>query len=151
VAPRQRVILLLLAAVVLVGGIARAASPGDAQPGATETTAETQPATGAGDAGTETAPAEEPKPPPPRVDTIRIRDGGPVGGQKELEYESGETIRLRFVSDAQGEVHIHGFDRYVQVGTSPKTTRFKANLEGIFEVEEHGSGEILATLEIRPK
>ena len=151
--PRQRIVLLLIAAVILVGGIALASTTGgDEESGTPETTAQTQPAQTTGDAGTETAPAEEePKPPPPRVDTIRIRDGGPAGGQKELEYESGDTIRLRFVSDAPGEVHIHGFDRYVQVGTSPRTARFKADLEGIFEVEEHGSGEILATLEIRPK
>ena len=147
--PRQRIVLLLIAAVILVGGIVLAASTGgDSEPGETETTAVTQPQPG----GETTTAAEEPPPPPkPRVETIRIRGGKPAGGEQTLEYESGDTIRLRFVSDARGEVHIHGFDRYVQVGTSPKTTRFKADLEGIFEVEEHGSGEILAMLEIRPK
>ena len=150
--PRQRVVLLLVAAVILVGGIALASSTGgDDEPGSdagATTPAQTEPA---GDAGTQTAPAEEQPKPAPRVETIRIRGGKPVGAQQELEYESGDTIRLRFVSDAPGEVHIHGFDRYVQVGTRPETTRFRASLEGIFEVEEHGTGEILATLEIRPK
>ena len=148
--PRQRIVLLLIAAVILAGGIALAASTGgDDEPGSTAQT--TTPAQTEPDGGGTTTQVEEPKPPPPRVDTIRIRGGKPAGGEKTLEYESGDTIRLRFVSDAPGEVHIHGFDRYVQVGTSPRTTRFKANLEGIFEVEEHGSGEILAMLEIRPK
>ena len=152
-APRQRIILLLIAAVVLVGGIALASSSGgdddDGESPAQTTPAETQ---AAGDGETAADTAEQPAPPPkPRVDTIRIRDGGPVGGEKELRYERGDTIRLRFVSDAPGEVHIHGFDRYVQVGGGAKTTSFKATLEGIFEVEEHGSGEILARLEIRPQ
>lgn len=149
--PRQRIVLLLIAAVILAGGIALAASSGgEEEPeraGTTPPASETQPA------GVETTTAgERPQPPPrPRVDTIRIRGGGPAGGERTLKYERGDTIALRFVSDAPGEVHIHGFDRYVQVGRSPRVTRFKANLEGIFEVEEHGSGEILATLEIRPK
>jgi len=151
VSSRQRVVLLLIAAVILVAGILLAAgSGGDEEPGRTETTAIPPPETTPGENGT----TQQERPPPvprPRVETIRIRGGKPAGGQQELEYESGETIRLRFVSDAEGEVHIHGFDEYVQVGTRPKTTRFKADLEGIFEVEEHGSGEILATLEIRPK
>lgn len=146
-APRQRIVLLLIAAVVLVAGIALAAGTG----GDEDPTAGTPPRTGS--AGVETTAAgEKPTPPPaPRVDTLRIRGGKAAGGQKKLRYESGDTIALRLVADASGEVHIHGFDKYVQVGTSPKITRFKADREGIFEVEEHGSGEILATLEIRPK
>jgi hypothetical protein len=135
---------------VLVAGIALAAGSGGedetGDAGTTPPPAQTEPV------GSQTTTAgEEPRPAGPRVDTIRIRGGGPVGGEKELKYERGDTIALRFVSDAPGEVHIHGFDKYVDVGGSPKITRFKANLEGIFEVEEHGSGEILAKLEIRPK
>jgi hypothetical protein len=151
-APRQRIVLLVIAAVVLVGGIALAASSGGDDDGG-ETSASTQPAAETqAPAGETGAQEEEPAPPPkPRVETIRIQGGAPAGGVQDLRYESGDTIRLRFVSDAPGEVHIHGFDRYVQVGTSPKTTSFKADLEGIFEVEEHGSGEILAKLQIRPQ
>ena len=144
---RQRIVLLLIAAVVLVAGILiAAASGGDDEPGQVDTSTGTPP----GEEGPTTT-TERRKPPAPRVETIRIRDGGPVGGEKTFEYERGDTIRLRFISDAPGEVHIHGFDRYVDVGTRPQVTRFQANLEGIFEVEEHGSGEILAKLEIRPK
>jgi hypothetical protein len=147
---RQRIVLLIIAAVVLAGGIALASSSGgeDGEEGAgTSTPAQTR-----SDGVQTTTDGEQPAPAPePRVDTIRIRDGKPAGGEKELRYERGDTIALRFVSDAAGEVHIHGFDRYVDVGRSPRVTRFKASLEGIFEVEDHGSGEILAKLEIRPK
>ena len=147
---RQRIVLLLIAAVILVAGILIAASSGgdDDEPRQADTTAVTPP----GEEGpTTTTTTEATKPPPPRVQTIGIRGGGPVGGERTFEYERGDTIVLRFVSDAPGEVHIHGFDRYVDIGTRPQVTRFKANLEGIFEVEEHGSGEILAKLEIRPR
>jgi hypothetical protein len=151
-APRQRIVLLIIAAVILVAGIALAASSGgdDGEEEAGDTTPPAQTQAPAAD-GETTGQPTTPQPPPPRVETIRIRDGAPVGGEQELRYERGDTIRLRFVSDAAGEVHIHGFDRYVQVGPSPKTARFRADLEGIFEVEDHGSGEVLAMLEIRPK
>ena len=102
-----------------------------------------------------TGPGEKPKedePKAPRMETIRIRDGKPVGGEKTLRFRRGETIRLRFAADAPGEVHIHGFDQEIGVGPSgDKITRFKASLEGIFEIEDHETGEVLAKLEIRPE
>ena len=152
---RQRIVLLAIAAVVLVGGILLASSSGEEdEPSGGETTAaQTTPA---GTAGEEPATggqqAEEEAPPPPRVETIRMRGRAPVGEPQTLSFERGETIRLRFVSDVAEEVHIHGFDRYVQVPAGgTETARFEASLEGIFEVESHGSGELLAKLEIQPR
>ena len=149
---RQRIVLLLIAAVVLVAGIGVAASTGgedEPEPVAAPTTQpdEANPVDGATQTQTQEAP------PPPRVETIRMRGRAPVGEPKTFRFERGDTIRLRFTSDVAEEVHVHGFDEYVQVpaGGTPKTARFKANLEGIFEVEAHGSGELLAKLEIRPK
>ena len=152
--PRQRIVLLAIAAVVLVAGIALAAgSGGDDEPeqGTTPPVAETQ----APDQATPATPETQTQqaPPPPRVESIRMKGRAPVDEPKTFTYEKGDTIRLRFTSDVAEEVHIHGFDNYVQVpaGETPKTARFKADLEGIFEVEAHSSGEILAKLEIRPK
>ena len=144
---RQRIVLLALAAVVLVAGVVLAAgSGGDDEPEQSGPSTQQQVQT--------TGPGEKPKedePKAPRMETIRIRDGKPVGGEKTLRFRRGETIRLRFAADAPGEVHIHGFDQVVGVGPGgDKITRFKATLEGIFEIEEHGTGEILAKLEIRP-
>jgi hypothetical protein len=158
VTSRQRIVLLALAAVVLVGGIALASlSGGDDEPSsASETTAQQAPetgTTGSGTTGAEEPAEEEPPPAPkPRVETIEMEDRAPVGEPQTLEYERGETIRLRFRSDVAEEVHIHGFDRYVDVPAGgTKTERFEASLEGIFEVESHGSGELLAKLQISPK
>ena len=148
---RQRIVLLGLAAVVLAVGIALAGSSGgDDEPREARTTATTA-APGEHDSAgpVETAP----QPPPPRVETIRMSGRAPVGEPATFTYRSDETIRLRFVSDVAEEVHIHGFDEYVDVpgGRRPRTVRFRARLEGIFEVEAHSSGELLAKLEIRPK
>ena len=152
---RQRIVLLALAAVVLVGGIALATGSGEDDGGAGTTTAapveapaaETQPGDGT---RTDAQPAE---PPQPRVESIRIRDRAPVGEPRTIAYERGDTIRLRFTSNVGEEVHIHGFDEYVDVpaGGRAVTKRLQADIEGVFEVESHGSGELLAELEIRPK
>ena len=80
-----------------------------------------------------------------------MRDRAPVGDPPTLEFDSGDTIRLRFRSNVAEQVHIHGFDRYVDVPAGgTKTDRFEASIEGIFEVEAHGSGELLAKLRIDP-
>ena len=153
--PRQRIVLLAIAAVVLVGGIALAASSGGEDEGSqaqttTPAAAQTQPEEAT---GTPPETQTQEAPPPPRVESVRMKGRAPVGEPKTFEYEKGDTIRLRFTSDVAEEVHVHGFDEYVDVpaGGTPKVARFKANLEGIFEVEAHSSGEMLARLEIRPK
>jgi hypothetical protein len=83
---------------------------------------------------------------------VRIASGQPATGKpRTLKFRNGDTVRLTFRSDAASEVHIHGYDKTVEVpaGGSAKT-RFKANAEGIFEVEDHHSGALLARLEVRP-
>lgn len=150
---KQRIAIVVAAIVILAGGLVLAQSASEEDGG--ERAAQTQPAedptvTAEGSGGT-TAPQTTPAPPAPRVETIRMRGRAPVGEPQTLRFERGDTIRLRFVSDVAEEVHIHGYDRYVQVpaGGSART-RFRANAEGIFEVESHGSGELLAELEVRP-
>lgn len=101
------------------------------------------------------APQQAARPAPavagPTYQRVAVRDGGPVGEVQTVSLKSGETVRLAFRSDAVGEVHIHGYDRYVDLkpGRTVRTS-FPAKLEGIFEVEEHGSGEVLARLRVEP-
>lgn len=154
VSNRQRIVLLAVAAVVLVAGLALAAAGGGDDDAGSETAA-TPTIAPPGEAGGSTTSEEAPEatPAPPRVESIRIRGGGPVGEPRTLRFQRGDTIRLRFTSDAASEVHIHGFDREVQVpaGGRPRTVRFEADLEGIFEIEAHETGEQLAKLQVRPR
>jgi FtsP/CotA-like multicopper oxidase with cupredoxin domain len=86
------------------------------------------------------------------VRTVRVRGGAPVGEVRTLSYRRGDRIRLRITADAPDEVHVHGFDVEKPVGPG-KPARFtiEADIEGRFEVELHGSGTQIATLEVRPK
>src|SRR3982751_159118 len=45
-----------------------------------------------------------------RVPTTCNRNGEPVGGIKQLEYDAGDEIRFEVKSDVADEVHIHGYD-----------------------------------------
>ena len=161
----QRIAVLVAATVVLAGAfvIARGSDDeGGSESARTEgeqTVSQppeegtvTSEGTGGAAAPSNGAPAEtQPAEPAPRVDTVRIQGLGPVGEPKTMTYDSGDTVRLRFRSDQAAEVHLHGYDRTVEVpaGGSARL-RFTADAEGIFEIEEHHSGEVLAKLRVEP-
>jgi hypothetical protein len=147
---KQRATLLILAALAAVAAIVlipmltdedelQEDTPTPAQtattitPGATSTTAERRP------------------PPRSAVKTIAVRDGKPVGGVERLSYDSGETVNFVVTSNAADEVHVHGYDIEQALPAGERArVRFKATLEGIYEVELHGSGEQIAELRVSP-
>lgn len=94
-------------------------------------------------AGPATTPAAAPRP-----------DPGPLlrkGKLTTIKVTRGDTVRLRAVSGAAEELHVHGYDimRELKPG---QTTRlaFKANAEGIFEIELERSGIQVAELRVNP-
>lgn len=87
----------------------------------------------------------------PAIETIVVRDGEPVGGIAELEYDAGEQIRFRVTSNEADEVHVHGYDVEEEIpagGTA--TLSFPADIEGIFEVELHHGEQQIAELRVNP-
>ena len=101
-------------------------------------------------AQTSTAPAP---PPEPARETIELRGGAPVGGVSELTFTKGDQVRITVdLDEPQEDVHIHGYD--IEVLNPQKTADFdfKADIEGIFELEAHGpSGDVvLAEIRVEP-
>lgn len=145
---RQRVALLAGAAVVAVAAFL-VLRPDDDEPAREASQPAVEPPTGA--EPTQTT-AEEPAPrPKPKVTRIQIRGGQPVGGETTVAVENGETIRLLVQSDVADEVHVHGYDLSRPVGPGqPAPIRFKANIEGVFEVELEERAVPIAQLEVRP-
>jgi hypothetical protein len=110
---------------------------------------ETNEATGA----TTTRPADGPESASMggRVPTIVIRDGEPVDGIKQLEYDAGQEIRFEVSSDVADEVHVHGYDLMQEVRAGGTVSfDFPAEIEGIFEVELEGRAEQIAELRVNP-
>lgn len=85
------------------------------------------------------------------VPTIVVRNGEPVGGIQELEFDAGEEIRFRVSSDKAEEIHVHGYDlaKVVPAGGTIEFA-FPAELEGIYEVELEKLGVQIAELQINP-
>lgn len=87
----------------------------------------------------------------PALPTIVVRNGEPVGGPAELEYDAGEQVRFRVQSDAADEVHVHGYDVEEEIPAGGAATlSFPAEIEGIFEVELHESEAQIAELRVNP-
>ncbi|HWM55138.1 MAG TPA: hypothetical protein VNO20_07110 [Solirubrobacterales bacterium] len=87
----------------------------------------------------------------PAISTIIVRNGEPVGGIVELEYDAGEQVRFRVSSDKADEVHVHGYDVEEEIPAGRTATlSFPADIEGIFEVELHGSEKQIAELRVNP-
>jgi len=86
-----------------------------------------------------------------KVPTVVVREGEPVGGIAELEYDAGDQIRFEVTSDVADEVHVHGYDLSEEVKAGGTVSfDFPAEIEGIFEVELEGRAEQIAELQVNP-
>jgi hypothetical protein len=86
-----------------------------------------------------------------KVPTIVVRNGEPVGGIKELEYDAGDQIRFEVTSDVADEVHVHGYDLMQDVPAGGTVSfDFPAEIEGIFEAELEGRKEQIAEIRVNP-
>jgi plastocyanin len=152
----QRIGLIVAAAVAAVIAFVIASPGGDDEgDNAARTTATTETPSGSG-TGTETA-TEPPPPPKPEVTAIRIRGGEVVGGPAEIKAKNGDTVVIVVSADAPDDIHLHGYDIEKKAAPGqPARFRFKANLEGEFEIESHvaedaGRNPLLATLIVEPR
>jgi FtsP/CotA-like multicopper oxidase with cupredoxin domain len=88
----------------------------------------------------------------PRVESIRVQHGKPVGAIKRITVKKGETVRLRVSSaDTTSEVHLHGYDvmREMKPG-QPASFSVPAKIEGVFEVEIEDTKTQIAKLTVEP-
>jgi len=148
----QRVGIVVGAMVVLVVAYLVFSGGGDdnktaSQPAATST--QSTATTGGADTSS-TATSTEPAP-PPAPPTVRVVDAKPQGGIKKLNFNKGDQIRFRVVSDTADEIHVHGYDLMKDVAKGGSVTfSFKGSIDGRFVVELEGHGEQIAELDVQP-
>ena len=101
---------------------------------------------------TASVPAPKPQPKPePAVETIRVVGGEPQGGVMKITVSKDDTVRFKVVSDTAVEVHIHGYDFMEDVEASGSVSfKFKADIEGVFEVELEETKTPIAELTVEP-
>jgi hypothetical protein len=83
--------------------------------------------------------------------TIEIKDGEPVGGIQDLSFTAGDDIRFTVESDADYEIHFHGYDiaKDVKAGGSVSYD-VPATIEGVFEVEIEDTATQIAEITVNP-
>jgi len=90
---------------------------------------------------------------PPGVDQlirIVVKDGDVRGDTGRVDVEQGSRVQIRVTSDVSDEVHLHGYDKSVDVeaGHTARLT-FTADLPGVFEVELESRAQRLTQLQVR--
>jgi FtsP/CotA-like multicopper oxidase with cupredoxin domain len=150
---RQRIVLLGIAALIAVVAVVVAVTSGGgndngstnaAQTGSTSTQSTGGQPAGPDTTATQTAPQAT-------VDKIEVKGGQPVGGLKKITVKKGEQVEIDVTADAADEAHLHGYDieKELQPGKTARF-RFKADIEGVFELELHHAGTQLARLTVKP-
>jgi len=150
----QRLALLAAAVVVAVAAIVIAGG-GDDDEESVERPSAPAADTATGGSPTATTPAA-PEPARPDVQRLTLRDFKPVGGVQEIQAAKGDTIQIAVAVDRPDEIHVHGYDltRKAAPG-SPARFRFRADIEGVFEIESHeaehaGGDSVVARLVVEP-
>jgi hypothetical protein len=126
----SKVVLLVVLVAAAVGGFV--VLSGDDDDSGSDTTTEATNAT--------TTTGNVPAPP---TASITVKGGEPVGGPAEVEVTKGDEVTLEISSDADGEVHVHGYEieKPIKAGATVKVA-FTADIDGKFEIEQHfESGE----------
>lgn len=151
-------LVAILAALIVAGVlffVLRDDGDSDSAPDQVRTTAESAPPDagrdGAGDQAQE--PDEpKPKPEPPKVPTIVIEGGQPIGGVEELSYVVGERINFVVESDVTDHVHLHGYDVFMDIEAGGKVEfDVPAEIDGVFEVELEDSVVPIAEIRVEPE
>jgi hypothetical protein len=143
-------VLVIVTVVIAIGAFLALRPEDEDSSGTSQRT--TQPA----DTTTATTPAEttteeapEARPQEPKIETVRVSGGRPVGGIKTIEAKQGETVRFRVQTETPQEVHLHGYDIFEDsTAKKPAEFRFKADESGIFEIEIHGTHTQIAELKV---
>ncbi len=78
-----------------------------------------------------------------------VIEAGVVMGEPRVEVALGEMVTLVVTSDTADEVHVHGYDLYLDLepGVSAQL-EFVADVPGIFEVELEDARLLLTDLEV---
>lgn len=121
-------IVVLIAAAAVISGIT-----GDEQ---------SQPTGGSGGTGSSAAPEKRPPDPGPLLK---------AGSVTKVTAKKGEIVRFRARAGETDELHVHGYDRTIALpaGETVKV-KFRATLDGVFEIELHHTGEQVGELRVTP-
>lgn len=78
---------------------------------------------------------------------VTVANGKVNPSGASIRVKAGQTVLITGVSDAEDQLHVHGYDKEVELKPGkPASVKFTANMKGTFEVETHESGKLVAKL-----
>ena len=99
---------------------------------------------------TATTVAEEDVKRPPKPDITVVVAGTTISGGGRKTAELGKPLRIQVIADVKDEVHLHGYDKLVNVAAGkPATIAFTPDIPGVFEVELESKGLKLLDLVVK--
>lgn len=83
--------------------------------------------------------------------TATISKGAVSPNAERVEVEAGTTIKITATSDMKDTLHVHGYDKAVELTPGkPGTLEFVADTTGEFEIESHGTDKLIYQLVVQP-
>lgn len=82
------------------------------------------------------------------VITLDVVGGSLVGGIRREAVSLGDTVMVVVSGDSTDQVHVHGYDRYIDLVDGEGEASFTALIPGVFEVELEEAGRLLVQLEV---
>ncbi|MEU0095748.1 cupredoxin domain-containing protein [Kribbella sp. NPDC006257] len=81
------------------------------------------------------------------VINVTVANGKVNPSGASIKVAAGQTVLVTAISDADEELHIHGYDKELELTPGKSASvKFTANMKGTFEVETHKSGKLVAKL-----
>ncbi|MGW1346906.1 cupredoxin domain-containing protein [Kribbella sp. NPDC002412] len=80
---------------------------------------------------------------------VSIAGGKVSTGSAVVKAKPGQTVRINAVSDVADSLHVHGYDKTLDLKPGkPGSLEFATSTKGIFEVETHETGKLLFKLQV---
>ncbi len=80
---------------------------------------------------------------------LTVSNGHRTAGPDTVEVKLGDTVTFEVTSDQADEVHVHGYDRSLELQPGVAATlAFTADIPGRFEMELHSTGTVLTQLRV---
>lgn len=90
--------------------------------------------------------------PLPGVFTLVVKNKARVSGPETLTVKQGDTVTIRITSDVPEELHLHGYDKSVDLEKDVQAELvFVADITGRFPYELEKSKTEIGALEVLPK
>ena len=85
-----------------------------------------------------------------QVITVNVANGTVTPPPAPVDVPLGTTVVIEVTTDADDEVHVHGYEETVPVTAGrPARVEVLADIPGQFEVELHGNALLLLTLRVQ--